>query len=438
MSSKSIFYSWQSDTPARENRNFIEQALKGALKRLKSDAELTDAIRAAELMLDKDTSGIPGSPPIAETILRKIEECSVFVADLTYIGESLAGFKKDDKPKRLISNPNVLIEYGYALRTHSYLGVIGVINTAYGYDHMNQLPFDLRHLRWPITYSLKDKSDPDAKKILDELTISFAERLKSVLLKPSISDPKVDLFIPFVSAEEDPAVFSTSDEDLIPERSFGSESLYFDIPDEGRTFIRIHPKFKVPAFRSAVEAKDKASKGGLRPMGERVNAWDTNRNARGAIVHASLRDGCLYNFTQLFLSGEIWGVDASAVNATECTRFTNGRSNGFLASSFVESNFAYSVHNYLQFYKGVWPEVREFVVQIGMTGILGYPIAVKGCGMVGRALNQNILWTGDFDIQQPIDTLLNPFFEMVWEECGLSRTESAKDMLADYIRQLVA
>src|SRR5947209_36764 len=84
-----IFYSWQSDTPSRANRNFVEKALREALKRLHSDATLESALREANLELDKDTQGVAGSPPITETILAKIQECTAFIADLTFVGQSL-------------------------------------------------------------------------------------------------------------------------------------------------------------------------------------------------------------------------------------------------------------------------------------------------------------------------------------------------------------
>lgn len=89
-----VFYSWQSDSPSSLNRSFIEQALKEALKRLHSDAALENALRDKTVELDKDTQGIAGSPPIAETILKKIEDCAVFVADLSFVGESKNGFTK--------------------------------------------------------------------------------------------------------------------------------------------------------------------------------------------------------------------------------------------------------------------------------------------------------------------------------------------------------
>ena len=81
---------WQSDTPPNLNRSFIEKAIQEALNRLKSDAKLEAALRDATIELDKDTKGVAGSPPIADTILKKIKGCAVFIADLTFVGESLA------------------------------------------------------------------------------------------------------------------------------------------------------------------------------------------------------------------------------------------------------------------------------------------------------------------------------------------------------------
>jgi hypothetical protein len=148
-----VFYSWQSDILAKFNRTFIEEALKAALTKLSADATLIPALRDSELSLDKDTQGVAGSPPIADTILQKIEDCSVFVADLTFVGETSRDIV--GRKRRFFPNPNVLIEYGYALRCHGHERLIGIVNIAFGESHSDNLPFDLRHLRWPITYDLE-------------------------------------------------------------------------------------------------------------------------------------------------------------------------------------------------------------------------------------------------------------------------------------------
>jgi hypothetical protein len=79
-----VFYSWQSDTPAKVGRTFIREALEAAIAGL----ELEDAERPE---IDRDTKGVLGSPVIADTIFRKIREARVVVADVTLTGHTPDG-----------------------------------------------------------------------------------------------------------------------------------------------------------------------------------------------------------------------------------------------------------------------------------------------------------------------------------------------------------
>jgi hypothetical protein len=60
------FYAWQSDTPERFNRHLIQIALRDAAKRI------TDSMPDVELILAYDTAGVPGTPPISDTILKRL------------------------------------------------------------------------------------------------------------------------------------------------------------------------------------------------------------------------------------------------------------------------------------------------------------------------------------------------------------------------------
>jgi hypothetical protein len=106
VSTSALFFSWQSDTPPRVSRNIIEQALKLALEKISLDLEIEEAARSLEL--DRDTRGVGGSPPIVDTIFKKISAAAIFVADMTFVAK-----RRDGRPA---PNPNVLIEYGWALR----------------------------------------------------------------------------------------------------------------------------------------------------------------------------------------------------------------------------------------------------------------------------------------------------------------------------------
>ena len=48
---------------------------------------------------------------------------------------------------KLTLNPNVMVEYGYALRSLTFEAMMPVMNTHYGAP--TELPFDLGHVRHP-------------------------------------------------------------------------------------------------------------------------------------------------------------------------------------------------------------------------------------------------------------------------------------------------
>jgi hypothetical protein len=433
MATATIFYSWQSDSPSSVNRSFIEEALKQAIDNLKSDATVVPVVRESIIELDKDTQGVPGSPPIADTILRKIEKCTAFVADLTLVGESLPALaSRVEFRKRLFPNPNVLIEYGYALRCHGHDNIIAVLNTAFGESHTDNLPFDLRHLRWPIKYHLSSNADAsETQAALEALVSSLAGALKLILEGAPVmsSSLTVNDFAPHKSLEHDPAVFSEDVTELIPETRFGFQIDLKELANEGRAYLRLYPVKALSPFQTALEARTIASKGGLRPMGADLSGWSTGRSVYGAIVYESPVDGKLYHLTQLFLNRELWGVDAFAVNATHCKKFTEGRSSGYIASMYVERMFVETLSNYLQFARDFLKAPVPLQLEAGLTGIKDYPIAVEH-GMPGRILTNHVRWTGtvpSYDIRS--HEILKPFLDYMWAECGVIRPEKYQEAL---------
>ena len=152
-----VFYAWQSDRPDRFNRYLIRFALNLAAKNISADPTVGIRVR-----IDADTEGVHGHCPVTETILKKIAGCDAFVPDLTFVASTEAG--------KLIPNPNVMLEYGYALHARSFSVMIPVMNTAYG--AAKELPFDMGHLRFPVRYDLpstaKDAGRRAVRKALTE------------------------------------------------------------------------------------------------------------------------------------------------------------------------------------------------------------------------------------------------------------------------------
>jgi hypothetical protein len=175
--SRTIFWSWQSDQSARVTRNLIRDALKTAIANL--SAEMDEAQRPE---IDHDTKDTPGTPDIVATILAKIEQASIFVADVTPICVTAAG--------KHVANPNVMIELGYAKKALGLDRIILVWNTGVTNARPEDLPFDMRHRRAPLEISLKQDATTDdirtaRSKLAKQLEDAIRTTLSAIPNKPS-------------------------------------------------------------------------------------------------------------------------------------------------------------------------------------------------------------------------------------------------------------
>ena len=156
-----IFYSWQSDLPRNLTRSFIKTCIDEAIK-LAQDTEAIEAVR------DEATLGVTGSPDIVTTLFSKIDECDLFIADVSLC------FTENDKKRKHSPNPNVMLEMGYAVKTLGWERVICISNTDFGRD----FPFDFAHNR--ITrYSLDGKNRNDETNRISEIILSNIRGLRN-------------------------------------------------------------------------------------------------------------------------------------------------------------------------------------------------------------------------------------------------------------------
>lgn len=144
-----VFYSWESDLDSRLGRSFIETALERAAKHIAKDESVQ-----VEPVIDRDTAGLPDSPPIASSITDKIARCDMFVCDVSIINNG--------SQQRLSPNPNVLLELGYASSVLGWDHIIMVQNTAFGGPET--LPFDLRGRRVVQYYLPAEANDRPAER----------------------------------------------------------------------------------------------------------------------------------------------------------------------------------------------------------------------------------------------------------------------------------
>lgn len=180
-----IFYSWQSDLPSSSNRNFVLKALENAVKAIRTDEPLE-----IDPVVDRDTSGVSGSPDIAGTIFSKIDQAKVFVCDVSIINGSTNA--------RPTPNPNVLVELGYAAKTLGWERIIMVMNTAYGSPEL--LPFDLRARRVVCYASSEEPWDEEDKKNKRKMLESgFKTALRSILTDVIQTNIETNLVLQFAN-----------------------------------------------------------------------------------------------------------------------------------------------------------------------------------------------------------------------------------------------
>lgn len=167
MSEFKIFYSWQSDLTANKTTRFIDDCLSGVCEILRD---------VAEIKPDRATQGTTGSPDIAESIFRKIDECDLFVADLSIINDFpvLDESGNSTGNRKRTPNPNVLLETGYAARVLGWDRIICLYNSEYG--NPDDYPFDISHRRltgFHFTQATRATECARIKQIIVQTVITF-------------------------------------------------------------------------------------------------------------------------------------------------------------------------------------------------------------------------------------------------------------------------
>ena len=76
----SIFYSWQSDLPESDKKQYIGTCLQDALSKIKKSMDFS-----IEYVIDRATSKRIGTIDIPQTIFKKINIAKLFIADVSII-----------------------------------------------------------------------------------------------------------------------------------------------------------------------------------------------------------------------------------------------------------------------------------------------------------------------------------------------------------------
>ena len=404
---RTIFYSWQSDRANSTNRGFIESALKKAIEVLKIDEKLLAAARDEEIKIDRDTLGVPGSPPIVDTILEKIASCDAFVADMTYIGKT--------NEDRYLPNPNVLIEYGFALKALGNPRVIKVMNTHYGDPFEFPLPFDMRHLRAPLRYTLAEGATAEIRaKVMLSLTKDFVIALKSVLDATAIQK-SAEPFIPMKTSSV-PYSFVEPGTPLLTATDFFTKKPTYEVTHIAASamYLRLYPVTPVtPLLGADIYAAARSGHPGLLGPGQ-FSDMEINEHGVAFYLVGSERTSAIA-FLQIFESGEIWSTNLYALSHKEVPNF--------------EGTFADAMQSYAWLIRTIFGYDGDLHWIAGMYGIKGFPITLPPAppgkirlqSELGGATKNQIEANGiKKQGERPSDSLL-PFYKQVWSVCGVQR-----------------
>ena len=403
-----IFYSWQADTPGKTGHFLVRDALQLALDQLAEDLALDEAQRPE---LDHDTKGVPGAPPIADTILEKIDACDVFVADVTLTGRTESG-----KP---LINSNVAIELGYALKAKGDGSLLLLMNDAHGSPE--SLPFDLRHRRWPTTFSLA----PDvARKDRDTTRNDLAQRLKPILQSYINSATRSVEPTQEVATTSSPAHYWQPEEVLVlPDGNNGMTELRCDSPT--LLFLRVWPRTMLAQL---TEHETMALLWGspVWALNDRLGNFSPARNRYGGIVYALDRQRAqILSATQLFRSREIWGFDATCLADT--TVGSSGEELPIIPSVAYEKMLAGALHRYRTFARDSLEYTEGAIVEAGASNVEGFHMAVNlqqfQKRLLGPVHRQHIVkrailadWSGE-----RVDAVLLSIFEEFFDAVGARR-----------------
>lgn len=292
-----IFWSWQSDIDGKISRHFIKECLSSAVKELNEEIDLDERID-----IDHDTKGVPGTPSITETVFTKIKESNVFIADVTPISKITT---KDGREKKIM-NPNVAIEIGYAIGAIGDNNILMVNNSSFGVR--DDLPFDLKYKRGPISYSLsigssKENIAKEKMKLTGELKESLKLYLKNTLTENVIRS-NLDL--------NGTAIFFDTNKPLLRIRdgfdSTKDSECFMDKPDS-YVYIKIIPRTKVDYKKTELlELAYNNSNIKIFPPFVIPNQIPTS-NKYGVIVYRSdEKTKKVTSLVQLFLDGVIVGL----------------------------------------------------------------------------------------------------------------------------------
>jgi hypothetical protein len=327
-------------------------------------------------------------------------------------------------PKKVI-NPNVAIELGYALHALTDRALLMVMNDHYG--SRADLPFDLQSKAGPIVFSLAPNSDrPTIASSSRQLTARFVEALEPFIAQ-RVENIRQGKPFPVVEPKDGPARFRAPGEpigsrwNLAPFGSNLGNSVNLD--SGAATWLRLMPAFDPNKTWTAEELLEADNRGGalhLQPF-----FWSNifSFRAHDGIGRCNLLTAEAQETNSVaiaFETGEVWAIDSwlLAMHPSE------------LIVGEIERGWAERLRNYTGFLQKLGLQVPYRWIA-GVTGVnhrhLQYPPRpghMRFADWQGpECLAEQIIIEGSYDGEQSATLALLPFFEAIYNRCGIRRPD---------------
>lgn len=410
-----IFWSWQSDIKRKVSQDFIRDCLDTAAKELSKEVD----IEGRSIEVDHDTKGVPGSPPIVDTILKKIEEADLFFGDVTPVAETFAGKK--------VMNPNVAIEMGYAVHALSDSKIIGIMNDAFG--GISDLPFDLRHKRAPISYTLKEDATADDIQKEKQKIVGILKKILKFYIDGETKEK--------TSFGKESVIYFDKDNPILRRSSdpWGAEKNQPLMVADTDSYIYIRIKPLSPVRISKSKAKDLLFKNNNFSATPLFNQPDHTPeiNKYGAIIAAAeYNDGklktTLSDFLQLLVNGVFINISFSAIN------LLRRRKNPLFVSTLNRA-FSKGIKDGLGILSEVLDDTKEasVFIDLGIVGVAGVSLSRPGLIDTTKIYSSSVVGPLEDDSytksyqgplqeidDEKIKSLMRNFIESLFEDIGVA------------------
>jgi hypothetical protein len=413
-----VFYAWQSDTLERLNRHLIRFALNLAAKNISDDPTTHVRVR-----IDADTEDVLGHVPVTDTILKKIAVCDAFVPDLTFVALTEVG--------KLVPNPNVMLEYGYALRAKSHSVMIPVMNTAYG--PAEKLPFDMAHLRHPLQYELPATATNAERRTARKALTEEFERI----LRLMIAEAPIQHTAPFQEAQSaaSPAFFFPCGTSIATFGFPGEQEYYFE--GDKAIYLRLFPKYSdgQPRLGRARLKSLLFDRRVANPMSATIGGI-ASANDYGWIAIDPRYNNITQGITQAFPTGELWGINSQVFSQVAMRRTIVSQEEVATAFSIIGAEKVYTrtLENYVSMATSEMKLNAPFVVELGAVELKGVYMAAphpefSGGHYYGPIREASLIRQFDLqDTRRPaLLDILRQFFDELYDVAECSRSDILTD-----------